>query len=573
MLDLTGYKLTFDEEFNARSISQTGVGTTWADIRPKWRCDAASDMGFGHSSFVDPASGYDPFMVGGGALTITAVPDRTPSGVKGQWESGLITTEGHFSQTYGYFEMRAKLADELGAWDAFWMMPDKPASNPNNLAGHQELDIVEHVGSNEGGVYSTLHTTDATPAQKLQYYSSHPGLTGGYHTYGVNWQADTISFYFDGTYMGSRPTPTDMHGPMYLLANLATQNKPTNDPDVAGVPITMKIDYIRAFSKDPSAAAVILDAISAPDGQDPGLYGAISAALRPALPSPSTTGGTIAGVTPTVVASGGMGDPQAPTSPSLTSSMNAFGSTSHDPQSVGGKVYAVYDGLLGRAPDPLGMEGWAHALNHGLSVSDMAQAFLASPEGQVRAGALDNPAFVEQLYGSTLHRHSDAAGLQGWTSALAQGASRAEVALGFALSPEHLANIQGAFDKGVFVPDADAAATARLYYGILDRAPDAAGLAAWTSAVQHGTALTSVAQQFLASPEAQAKFGDVSDTMFVSNLYDNALGRSADASGLQGWTSALQHGTSRADVAVQIAESQEAQIRLVGHIETGWGLI
>ena len=255
------------------------------------------------------------------------------------------------------------------------------------------------------------------------------------------------------------------------------------------------------------------------------------------------------------------------------SSSNLFGTRAHDAASQGGTVYAVYDGLLGRAPDPLGMEGWAHALNHGLSVSDMAQAFLASPEGQVRAGALDNPAFVEQLYGSTLHRHSDAAGLQGWTSALAQGASRAEVALGFALSPEHLANIQGAFDKGVFVPDADAAATARLYYGILDRAPDAAGLAAWTSAVQHGTALTSVAQQFLASPEAQAKFGDVSDTMFVSNLYDNALGRSADASGLQGWTSALQHGTSRADVAVQIAESQEAQIRLVGHIETGWDLI
>jgi hypothetical protein len=258
---------------------------------------------------------------------------------------------------------------------------------------------------------------------------------------------------------------------------------------------------------------------------------------------------------------------------SAASGTNVFGTFAHDAASRGSEIYALYDALLGRAPDPLGMEGWANALNHGLSVRDMTQAFLASPEGQARAGALDNAAFVEQLYGSTLHRHSDAAGLQGWTNTLAQGASRADVALGFALSPEHLANIQGALDTGVFVPDANAAAAARLYYGILDRAPDAAGLAGWTSAVQQGTSLTSIAQQFLASPEAQAKFAGVSDAMFVSNLYDNALGRAADASGLQGWMNALQHGTSHADVAVQISESQEAQVHLVGQIETGWHLI
>ena len=106
-IDLTGYHLTFDEEFGARSISQMGAGTTWADIRPEWRLDANSDIGFGHSSFVDPASGYDPFKVQGGALAITAVPDRTTSGCPGSWESGLITTQGNFSQTYGYFEIRA----------------------------------------------------------------------------------------------------------------------------------------------------------------------------------------------------------------------------------------------------------------------------------------------------------------------------------------------------------------------------------------------------------------------------------------------------------------------------------
>lgn len=52
-IDLTGYRLIFDEEFNTRSISQTGQGTTWANIRSQWRHDANSDIGFSHSSFVD----------------------------------------------------------------------------------------------------------------------------------------------------------------------------------------------------------------------------------------------------------------------------------------------------------------------------------------------------------------------------------------------------------------------------------------------------------------------------------------------------------------------------------------
>jgi hypothetical protein len=44
-LDLTNYRLTFNDEFDTRSISQTGEGTTWADVRPQWRYDANSDVG------------------------------------------------------------------------------------------------------------------------------------------------------------------------------------------------------------------------------------------------------------------------------------------------------------------------------------------------------------------------------------------------------------------------------------------------------------------------------------------------------------------------------------------------
>jgi hypothetical protein len=49
----------------------------------------------------------------------------------------------------------------------------------------------------------------------------------------------------------------------------------------------MKIDYIRVYSNDPNAVAVQQGAVSAPDGRDPGLYGATTAAA-PLLPGNHT---------------------------------------------------------------------------------------------------------------------------------------------------------------------------------------------------------------------------------------------------------------------------------------------
>ncbi|WP_213255301.1 glycoside hydrolase family 16 protein, partial [Bradyrhizobium sp. sBnM-33] len=269
-LDLTGYKLTFSDEFNTRSISATGEGTTWADMRTQWvMSDGKAEVGFGHSSFVDPSSGYDPFKVEGGALTITATGDVTPSGIQGSMESGLITTEGDWSQKQGYFEMRADLSNAPRAWDAFWMLPDQQV-NPGTPDAWQELDVVEHYGENDSGVYSHIHTTDPSngiPWQQNRQVYSETANEDGYHTYGVLWEADKLSFYVDGELKGSQVTPSDYSNPQYLIANLATQAGAVGGEQ-------MKIDYIRAYSKDGSNPTVALGQVSAPDGRDPGMYGA-----------------------------------------------------------------------------------------------------------------------------------------------------------------------------------------------------------------------------------------------------------------------------------------------------------
>ncbi|GJE46219.1 hypothetical protein AEGHOMDF_5419 [Methylobacterium soli] len=139
-------------------------------------------------------------------------------------------------------------------------------------------------------------------------------------------------------------------------------------------------------------------------------------------------------------------------------------------------------------------------------------------------------------------------------------------------SDEHVANMKPVFDTGLFVPNAHASDVARLYYTMLDRAPDAAGLQFWTNQLDHGGSLSGLAQGFLSTPENQAKYGSLANSAYVDALYENALGRHADADGLQFWTARLNSGTSRADLAVQLSDSAEAHTTHLSQIEQGWHL-
>ena len=249
-----------------------------------------------------------------------------------------------------------------------------------------------------------------------------------------------------------------------------------------------------------------------------------------------------------------------------------FGTVTHDPHSAAGTVYALYDAMFDRASDAAGQHHWTAAHGNGLSLHDLAEALLRSGEGQSHLGAADNFTFVQDLYETALHRQGDADGVAQWVSALDHGTSRADVVTGFAFSPENLEGLRDAFEHGVFTVDPGASGVARLYYGLLDRAPDAGGLDSFCDLVEGGMALNGVAGMVLGSGEYAAKFAGLSDAAFVAALYDHALGRTPEAAGAQSWQAALSQGGTRAEVAVGITQSGEAQQHLMPQIETGWHL-
>ncbi len=82
-----------------------------------------------------------------------------------------------------------------------------------------------------------------------------------------------------------------------------------------------------------------------------------------------------------------------------------------------------------------------------------------------------------------------------------------------------------------------------LYEGAMHRAPDVSGLAFWVEQVRNGQSQSLVATQFARSVEFSRTYGEApTATSFLNALYVNVLGRAADVGGFNFWLSVLGGG-------------------------------
>lgn len=70
-----------------------------------------------------------------------------------------------------------------------------------------------------------------------------------------------------------------------------------------------------------------------------------------------------------------------------------------------------------------------------------------------------------------------------------------------------------------------------------------------------------VLKGFTGSKEFKQTYGALDDGSFVELLYQNVLGRAADANGPAAWVSELESGSSRAEVVLGFSNSGEYQAR------------
>ena len=98
-------------------------------------------------------------------------------------------------------------------------------------------------------------------------------------------------------------------------------------------------------------------------------------------------------------------------------------------------VDRIYRSVLGRSSDDAGRQYWVNGIENGTyNPDDVVLTILNSQEFVGRN--LNNEQYVTALYQAFLNRTPDSSGLANWVNALNNGASRQDIARGFASSAE-----------------------------------------------------------------------------------------------------------------------------------------
>ncbi len=223
--DAAAFTLSYTEEFTGTALNTA----RWND-----------------KIWYEAAPGTKNYTVENGALKIWPARDAS-----GKFFNRTIDTDGKYYQTYGYFEIEAKLPVGKGTWPAFWLFNHIGARRP-------EIDIMEAYAGGvapwgkiiDGAAHPTMYAAtvwkDAT-VQAGMIKVPTVDLSAGFHKYALKWEANKQSFYFDGKLVGT--INVTMADPMYLMLDLwygSASGTPDNSTPT-GKSNSYEINYVRAW--------------------------------------------------------------------------------------------------------------------------------------------------------------------------------------------------------------------------------------------------------------------------------------------------------------------------------------
>ena len=144
--------------------------------------------------------------VSNGALNLTARREsgtfqcQYPGGsYETRYTSGMVSTYGRFSQTFGRFEIRAKFpaAKVAGLQSALWMWPVDP-NKYGAWPGSGEIDIAEFYSQYPDRVIPYLHYDSAPSDTTLTNNYCMISDVSAFHSYVAEWTPTAITIKYDG---------------------------------------------------------------------------------------------------------------------------------------------------------------------------------------------------------------------------------------------------------------------------------------------------------------------------------------------------------------------------------------
>jgi len=179
------------------------------------------------------------------------------------YTSARMTTQGTRSWKYGRMEARIKLPATQGTWPGWWMLGNNISSVGWPASG--ETDIMEQINTGST-VYGSVHWQAANGSQ-ADYSNNMATTPTDYHVYAVEWDADSIKWFVDGTQYNAFTITNGVgntqafQNPFFLLLNMAVGgNWPGFSVDDSALPAKMYVDYVHVYQRGAAPVNIHIEA-------------------------------------------------------------------------------------------------------------------------------------------------------------------------------------------------------------------------------------------------------------------------------------------------------------------------
>jgi beta-glucanase (GH16 family) len=235
-----GWELVWHDEFDGDEINEEN-----------WTYDiGAGGWGNGESQYYTDRP--ENARIEDGFLVIEARQERF---MESYYTSARLKSQGLQEFQYGRIEARLRVPVGRGLWPAFWML----GSNFSEVGwpNSGEIDIMEYIGREPDLIFGTIHGPGYSGALGLSHWNRQDyDIADEFHTYGIEWDEDQITWFYDGEEYGSysrsdvgeRDWPFDQ--PFFFILNLALGGTLPGPIGLDTVfPTQYLVDYVRVFQR------------------------------------------------------------------------------------------------------------------------------------------------------------------------------------------------------------------------------------------------------------------------------------------------------------------------------------
>ncbi len=235
------WKCSFDDEFGGTSLNTAN-----------WQPQLTANSGYvtgGPDCYVDNP---DTISVSGGHLNLSALrvtPFPCAAGYDSSYQVGMVTSSKLFSQTYGVFEVRAKVpaATIPGLQETLWLYPQNLTYGPWPASG--EIDFAEFYSNAAGHDVPYVHYANSSSDANATAYGCMVNERA-FNTYAVDWTPKSITILANGQVcLIDRPIggPAPFDEPFFISLTQALGIGANAVTAATPLPATTQIDWARVW--------------------------------------------------------------------------------------------------------------------------------------------------------------------------------------------------------------------------------------------------------------------------------------------------------------------------------------